>query len=96
MKAENLQRAGLFFILVLVSVIFLWMVRSFLVTILLAAIFTSLAYPLYTRITRLLRGKKEISSLYHLASVVQKPISSLIKRFYIEIELYQGVIRPYY
>lgn len=57
------------FLLVLVAAIsaaFVAMIREFLVTILLAAIFTGVAYPLYRRMLRLLGGRELLASAFTL------------------------------
>lgn len=58
-------RAGKTFLLILligITAAFLWMLRRFLLTILLAAILSALAHPLYERLRRRLRGRKGMAS----------------------------------
>jgi predicted PurR-regulated permease PerM len=65
--------AGRIFLLVLVLVIsflFLKMIRSFLMALLFAGIFASLAQPLYRRMVKLLRGRRRAAALVVLALVV--------------------------
>jgi predicted PurR-regulated permease PerM len=50
-------------LLILISAIFIAMIRRFLVTILLAAIFSGLAQPLHTRVLAVLRGRRIAASL---------------------------------
>ncbi|HEX2222833.1 MAG TPA: AI-2E family transporter [Thermoanaerobaculia bacterium] len=54
-----------FFIALLVSttVLFFWMIRSFLMPVLLAAVFCTLFYPLYENLLRVFWGKKTLASL---------------------------------
>ncbi len=53
-----------------VSVLFVAMIRRFLMTILLAAIFSGLARPLYTRLLAAFRGRKNLASLCTLVLIV--------------------------
>src|SRR5687767_10258007 len=62
MKAENFQRGFLLLLVTGITVIFVWMIRSFLVALLLAAIFSSLARPLYLRLLSLFGGRKPAAS----------------------------------
>ena len=47
---------------VLISVLFLYMVRSFLMPLLLAAIFAGLLHPIYRRFVRWFRGRESLAS----------------------------------
>lgn len=69
-KRDTTQRAFLLFLVVVVSAAFLWMIRSFLVPLLLAATFASLAYPLQARLERLCRGRKGLAATLTLLTVV--------------------------
>jgi predicted PurR-regulated permease PerM len=62
MKSETFQRGFLLLLVVFISSLFFWMIRSFLMTLLLAAIFSSLARPLYLRFTALTKNRKNLSS----------------------------------
>ena len=55
MTEENFRKAFLILLLIVISATFVAMIRDFLMTILLAGIFSGLAYPLYSRIERALR-----------------------------------------
>lgn len=59
MKAETFQRSFLLILVAVISFVFLWMIRSFLIPMFLAAIFSSLLRPLYLKIY--LRTKKRES-----------------------------------
>lgn len=55
---ERIHRIVLVALALGVSVLFLWMIRDFLMALLLAALFTSFCFPVYERITRGLRGRR--------------------------------------
>lgn len=57
-------------LLVVISAFFVAMTRQFLMTILLAAIFSGLAQPLYTRLYRLFRGRKKLASSLTLVVIL--------------------------
>lgn len=57
-------------LLVVISAFFIAMTRKFLMTILLAAIFSGLAQPLYTRLNRLFRGRKKLASFLTLVVIL--------------------------
>lgn len=69
-KRDTTQRAFLLLLVVVVSAAFLWMIRSFLVPLVLAATFASLAYPLQARLERLCRGRKGLAATLTLLAVV--------------------------
>ena len=52
-----------------ISIVFLIMIKSFLVTILLAGLFAALIYPLYSKILSKLKGKEVLASLITVFSV---------------------------
>ena len=62
MKPETFQRAFLLLLVVAISIVFLWMIRYFLMPLLLAALFSSLARPLYLRLLSLTGGREKTSS----------------------------------
>jgi predicted PurR-regulated permease PerM len=66
MNETKFGRAFLLLLVVAISAAFLAMIRQFLLTILLAGIFTGLAHPLYRRIVSLTRGRKRLASLITL------------------------------
>ncbi len=80
----NTSRASRVFVLLLVAVItflFIWMIRRFLITLLLAAIFAGLAHPLYRRMEGLLRGRRGLASfltILLLLVVVLGPLLTLL------------------
>lgn len=62
MNHNQLRRTFLLVLVVSISVAFIAMIRSFLVTLTMAAIFSGIAYPLYRRIERRLHGNKMLAS----------------------------------
>ena len=67
---EKAYRAFVLFLVVVVSAVFLYMIRGFLVTVLMAAIFAGLAYPLFTRLLPLVRGSRGAASVLTLLIVL--------------------------
>ncbi len=59
---EGFQRRFLLVTVLAVTLLFLWMIRQFLMPLLLATIFAGLAQPLYRRMVRWLRGREVLSS----------------------------------
>ncbi len=73
--------AGRAFLVVLTLVItffFLKMIRSFLMALLLAGIFASLAQPLYGRVVKLLRGRRRAASLVVIVLMVLLVLAPLV------------------
>ena len=64
MTEDRFRKAFLLILVVATSVSFLALIRSFLTTILMAAIFTGLAYPIYARLHRALRGSRPLAWAY--------------------------------
>jgi predicted PurR-regulated permease PerM len=62
MKNEQLGRSFLLLLVVAISILFVAMIRNFLMTLLLAAIFSGLAHPLYNRLQRAFRGRRSLAS----------------------------------
>ncbi len=61
--AQRFQRAALLLLLAGISLLFLQIVRGFLVAVLLAAIFAGMSYPLFKRISRRLGGRENLASV---------------------------------
>ena len=68
--AETYRRSVLALLVLIVTVAFLAMMRKFLVTLLLAGIFSALLYPLYRRLLLGFRGRKHAASAVTLLLVV--------------------------
>jgi predicted PurR-regulated permease PerM len=78
MTATSFRRYFLILVVVLVTLAFLWMVQTFLMTILLAALFTGVAYPVYTRLVRFFRGRDTLAALATLLLLVAVVILPLL------------------
>lgn len=81
MGESRFNRAFLLILLVGISLLFLAMIRPFLMAILLAAIFAGLASPLYRRVSKLLGGRRGLASvatILLLLIVVLVPLFTLL------------------
>jgi predicted PurR-regulated permease PerM len=77
MTTSGFRRGFLILIVVGVSLAFLWVIEFFLMTILLAALFTGVAYPLFRRIARAFGGRERfaaVATLLILLAVVMVPL----------------------
>ena len=63
---ELFRRRFLLFLAIAVSATFLFMIRDFLIALVLGAVFSGLATPLYSRLLRRLRGRKSLASILTL------------------------------
>lgn len=63
MTQDRVRRRFLLVLVILLSLVFLWLLRSFLVTILLAALAAGVAYPLYQRLLPRFGGRRAAASL---------------------------------
>ena len=70
MKPENVSKTALLIIVALISIIFLFMIRHFLMAIILAGIFSGLMYPVYLQCLKWFRGKRIFASLATLIVIV--------------------------
>ncbi len=81
MDKSRFSLAFLILLLLVISGLFLAMIRGFLITILLAAIFAGLASPLYRRLLRLSRGRRALASaltLILLLALILIPLTALL------------------
>lgn len=62
MRDKTLNRYFFIGLLAGTTILFFWMLRAFLMPILLAAVFCTLFYPLYERLVKLLRGRRSIAA----------------------------------
>lgn len=72
-KAPNqlkLRNQFLILTVLAVSILFLWMIRSFVVTLVFAGIFSAMSWPLYERLLRWLRGRATLAAVATLTVVV--------------------------
>lgn len=74
----SLRRSFLILLVVLISVAFLWMIRAFLVTILLAALFSGVAYGVHRRIVRRLGGREAPAALVTLLLLLALVVTPLL------------------
>ncbi len=75
------HRRFLLGVVIVVTILFLWMVRSFLIALLMAAIFSSMASPLYRRITRWCGGRGALGAgltLFVLFVAIGLPFSAFV------------------
>jgi predicted PurR-regulated permease PerM len=63
MEKEKFSRAFLIILVIFISIFFVAMIRRFLMTILLAAIFSGISQPLYSRLVQVFRGRRALASL---------------------------------
>lgn len=81
MQASTVSKSVLLLLVLGISAVFLSMIRPFIMAVLLAGIFTSLARPLYVRLRRLTRGREAPASLLTLGFIVLViivPLGSLV------------------
>ena len=97
MAQENVRRWVLLLLVIFISAVFVAMIRPFLVTLLLAAIFSGMAHPLYSRICRAFRGRKGAASAATLAIlvlVVVLPLSGLMAMVAAQALRISEAVRP--
>ena len=70
MKSENVNRYVLLLLVLFISAVFLSMIRSFLMAIFMAGIFSALAQPIYHSFVRWYRGRCNLASLTTLLLIV--------------------------
>ncbi len=85
MTEHRFRRVFLLVLVVGISIAFLWILRSFLMTILLAATFSGFVYPLYARLVTRFRGRRYAASGATLLIVVLLVILPLIGIFSVVI-----------
>jgi len=74
----TIQRVCVALLFVVISAIFLRMIWGLLLAVFMAAIFTGLADPLYTRLLRLLGGRKSVAALATLVVVILVVVTPLV------------------
>jgi predicted PurR-regulated permease PerM len=67
---DRSQRRFLLVMVILVSLLFLWMVRSFLITLFLAAIFAAMAMPMHRLIRRKVKGRQSLAAAFSLLILI--------------------------
>jgi predicted PurR-regulated permease PerM len=78
MTITNFRNAFLVLLVVAMSVAFFAMIRAFLLTILMAALFTGISYPLYRRMVRAFRGRARLAALATLLILLALVIAPLL------------------
>jgi predicted PurR-regulated permease PerM len=78
---QSVSKLFLVLMVVVISALFFNMIKGFLMAVILAGIFSSLAHPLYRRLCKLVRGKRPAASVLTLAVIVLViivPLASLM------------------
>jgi predicted PurR-regulated permease PerM len=70
MKSESVNRFVLLLVVIFISAVFLSMIRSFLMAIFMAGIFSALAQPIYLCFVRWYRGRRHLASLTTLLLII--------------------------
>jgi len=78
MSDERFRKGFLLLLLAVITVAFLAMIRGFLLTILVAAIFAGLAHPLYSRLEKLFRQRRVLAALVTLAILLVCVVGPLL------------------
>jgi len=81
MTQHRFRRLFLLFLVIVVTIAFGVLLQSFLLTIFLAAVFSGLVYPLYTRFARTLGGRPHLASALTLLTVVIVVVLPLLTVF---------------
>jgi len=66
MSDDRVNNFTVVLLVVFISAVFLSMVRSFLMTIFLAGIFSALAHPIYQQLVKMLNGRRSLASVLTL------------------------------
>lgn len=69
-SAERFSRGWLLVLLAIVMLAFLWMVRFFATPVILAAVFTVLAYPIQQGLVRFFRGRRGLAAVFSLVLLI--------------------------
>ena len=78
MTETRFRQAFLLLLVAAISTAFVTMIRAFLLTILLAAIFTGLSYPVYRWLLRRLRGRRALAAIATLVLLLALVIAPLL------------------
>jgi predicted PurR-regulated permease PerM len=81
LTSSNFRRGFLILLVVVVSLAFYWVVEFFLMTIVLAALFTGVSYPGYRRLVKLFGGREKLAAavtLVLLVAVVMVPLLGVL------------------
>jgi predicted PurR-regulated permease PerM len=75
---SGFRRPFLILLVVIVSLAFLWMIRTFLITILLAALFSGVSYPLYRRLVSGLGGREKPAAIFTLLLLLALVVTPML------------------
>jgi len=75
---EKFHRIFILILVAVISVVFLQMIRGFIVTVLMAAIFSGLAHPLYRRVLHLVRGRRAAAAVLTLLVILLVVVTPLV------------------
>ncbi len=75
---EKFHRVFILILVAVISAVFLQMIRGFIVTVLMAAIFSGLAHPLYRRVLHLVRGRRATAAVLTLVVVLLVVVTPLV------------------
>ncbi len=75
---ERLHRVFILILAVVVSLVFFFMIRGFIVTVLMAAILSGLAFPLYRRLQRRVRGHEAVAAVLTLLTLLVVVVLPLV------------------
>jgi predicted PurR-regulated permease PerM len=81
LSQDLVRKRSLLLMVAIISVIFLFMIRNFLMTTLMAAIFSGLIFPIYSRLATAFRGRRSLASITTLlvfVLVILIPLLSLL------------------
>jgi predicted PurR-regulated permease PerM len=81
MDRDVIHKSFVLILVAFISAIFVFMIRPFLMAVLLAGIFSALAHPLYRRLTRWLGGRRQLASaitLILIVMVIVLPLAGLL------------------
>jgi predicted PurR-regulated permease PerM len=97
MTEVRFRQAFLILLVAAISIAFVVMIRSFLLTILMAAIFSGVAYPVYRRLREMLGGRKALASITTivlLLALVMVPLGAVMAMIANEALRISESIRP--
>ena len=75
---EKFHRLFILILALVVSAVFLYMIRGFIVTVLMAAIVSGLAFPLYRRLSGWVRGREALAALLTLLTLLVLVVLPLV------------------
>ena len=70
MTRDTINKATLLVLVLIISLLFLAMIRHFLMALLLAGIFSAMARPLYQRLEKWLNGRRSLASITTLLVII--------------------------